>query len=159
MLRKFHSRKGHKSHRKGKRTMRGGIRNYCTTQPNSQMCNAQEILGGAKATKSRKHARSHKRHAKRGGIPDGVINPTARAAGFQIGAGYQAVLGGKARHAKKASRKVHHRRHRGGSQQTCGPVAPQAGAQCNSGSAQNYAAIMVGHADAQLQSALQKMYS
>lgn len=78
---------------------------------------------GGKATKSRKHARSHKRHA------------------------------------KKASRKVHHRRHRGGSQQTCGPVAPQAGAQCNAGSAQNYAAIMVGHADAQLMKAQQNMYA
>jgi hypothetical protein len=84
---------------------------------------------------------------------------------------YSRYLGGKAnkskKHArshkrrahKKASRKVHRRKHRGGSQQTCGPVAPQAGAQCNSGSAHNYAEIMVGHADAQLQSAQQKMYS
>ena len=153
MLRKSHSRKGHKSHRKGKRTMRRGG-NYCNTQPNSRMCQWQEA--GGKPTKSRKHSRSHKRHAKKGGYPNAQASnggPTKLPSGFQFG------YGGKARHAKKASRKVHHRRHRGGSQQTCGPVAPQAGAQCNSGSAQNYAAIMVGHADAQLQSAQQKMYS
>ena len=139
--------------------MRGGIKNYCTTQLNSGMCNAQQALAGGKATKSRKHARSHKRHAKRGGyskvstsdLPDPVTSYTGKS-------GFEPVLGGKVHHAKKASRKVHHRRHRGGSQQTCGPVAPQAGAQCNSGSAQNYVGTMVGHADVQLMKAQQNLY-